>query len=99
MNDNYIEPRICFIPGCNNPARKTGKYCLSCHSKFMHWLQQATKKVYHYEKLNLCASKPMIGARSVYHENSGTIFRDFELTDQPIKDIRISGEDLLQIRR
>ena len=99
MNDNYIEPRICCTPGCNKPARRSGKYCLSCHSEFMRWLKKATKKVYHYEKLNLCMSKPHIRTRSVYHENSGTGLRDLELTDQPIKDIGVGGEDLLQVRR
>ncbi|MDY6893798.1 MAG: hypothetical protein SVO01_00045 [Thermotogota bacterium] len=95
MNDNLSQRKLCCIPGCDKPSRRTGKYCLKHHSEMMKWLKEATKKVYHYEKLNLCNSKPRIGIRSVYHENSGTILSDLKPTNQFIKDDGTGRQDLL----
>ena len=78
MNDNLSDEKICCTVGCGKPARRTGKYCLSCRIKLSHWLTKATRKVCHYEQLNFYPGKVWINPGGLYNEDIKTESRDFE---------------------
>ena len=81
MNNNYSEQKICATPGCNNPARRSGRYCISCRRKLTTWLKTATDKISSYEQLSLCPLKPVIKTEDLYYEDNKTELRDLEFSE------------------